>query len=90
MKSIPAEDSEEERGSNSGSQNGSNDDQDKDSNEDGDGDDKVSEDNYDESELDEREEFKKEIMTKNLTRKEEEQLIGPRLTKKIDDFIFGV
>lgn len=29
-------------------------------------------------------------MNKKLTRKEEEQLCGPRLTKKIDDFIFGV
>ena len=40
--------------------------------------------------MDEREDYKKSIAIKEITKKEEEDLCGPRLTKKIDDFIFSV
>ena len=38
-----------------------------------------------ESAMDERDEFKKKALQKEVTKKEEEALCGPRLTKKIDD-----
>ena len=89
MKAIPAEDSEEERGSESkGSGQGE-----------GEEDDDEEEEEVDEYEqeqakrnsaLDERAEIKKTLMLKETAKKEDDQLCGPRLTKKIDDFILQV
>ena len=43
-----------------------------------------------ESAFDEREQAKNAIKQHELTKKEEEDLCGPRLTRKIDQFIFEI
>ena len=89
MKAIQAEDSDLERGS----QRSSEDNSDGNAEE---GEEELEEeeeevvDNNRQSPMDEREAMKKNLQQKQAIRKEEEELIGPRLVKKIDDFIFGV
>ena len=90
MKAIPAEDSAEERGSDSGA--GSDEDG---SQKDGEGEGRESEQEEEShdvasggDQMDERENFKREIMQKEAVKKEEEDLCGPRLKKKMDEFIF--
>ena len=86
MRAIPAEDSEEEKGSRqSGDGNGSEEreEEDEELDEEESEDDRL-------ADLDERDRIKKEINHKKHIRKEEEQLCGPRFTKKIDDFILGI
>ena len=104
MRVIPAEDSENEKSSLKGSQEDgtelNKDDADNDEDEDGDGDgvdirendvdDSDSDDNNRESAMNERKEHKKTLMIKEQIKKEEEELCGHRLTRKIDDFIFQV
>lgn len=94
MKQIPAADSDEEKESDDkdfNSQNGEEDGEEKEG--------EQQEDDYDfdedeenkrESALDERDHYKKDLENRQVVRKEEEELCGPRLTKKIDDFIFQV
>ena len=87
MRAIPAEDSAEERGSDSrGSDYGSQNDEEgegQESEQDEATHDVASSGNQD----DEREAFKKELQQKAAIKKEEDELVGPRLKKKIDDFI---
>ena len=90
MKAIPAEDSAEERGSDSG---GGSDEDGSQKDEDGEGQESEQEEESHEvasggDQMDERENFKREIMQKEAVKKEEEELCGPRLKKKIDEFIF--
>lgn len=85
MKAIPAEDSAEERGSgDSDSRNDSGD---------GEGEESEQEEDYDEEEenadlTNEREAYKKNIIDKEVAKKEDKEICGQRLVKKIDDFAF--
>ena len=85
MRPIPAEDSIEERGS---SEAGSNTKEGEDEEE------GVEEEAYESDnrmdDLDERDKIKKEIKQKEQKIKEQVEMCGPRLTKKIDDFVFSL
>ena len=89
MKPIPAEESDEERGSEAkGSDEGE--EKEEEQEEDVEEDEYSDEDANRESALDERAEIKLKNKEKALTKKEDDQLCGPRFVKKIDDFIFAV
>lgn len=86
MKAIPAEDSEEERGSGSGSNKEDGEEEGEDEYEE----EQAEESDHRDSALNERNKIKKDIKLREQNKKEEVELCGPHLTKKIDDFIQAI
>jgi len=87
---IIAADSDQEKSSEKGSKNSSNENTAEKKEEPEDSYDESEEENNRASAMNERNNFKKNLQVKELVRKEENDLYGKRLSKKIDDFIFSV
>lgn len=88
MRAIPAEESAEERGSDDGRSEENDYEEENSAEDDADGQDDDDYMHEEEGMMDEREAFKKKLVDKAVAKKEDEELCGVRMVKKIDDFVF--